>query len=217
MKHFKKFDVNYFVDEEHTDSVYCSCDPDDYCRCGVIQNAKVVQNHKLKTLSVSNISFNNQYIPEEIENYCLTRLMSIHRCFDATSYIVNVSDGYYGEEITSITLIKETDFENDINHLLTLKSNHEKIMFVLKKEYGYIANLISDTTTCSTIELPLSYINCSSGYKLMTKKVDYCYDINENEIIGILFNNIIVDGNNRFKMAKQSYNEETKFKFLILE
>lgn len=160
-----------------------------------------------------------KYYPNDIEEYCLQRLLVSNGAYDATMYEVNIVGGYYGDELGT------TNFENynqlllDIEQLFKLKSDHEKIMFVLQKEYGYIADIIKNTTTAKIVKVKLSEIVLPTllGAKHSTEYfINIDYDYYESAMGVLLDGKKLIDGNNRFGYLYTTKGPNKIFKYVSL-
>jgi hypothetical protein len=124
--------------EEHCN---CNCGDDDYCRCGTITNARVTD---VNLATIHHALIENRKLTE-VESYCVDRILVAYQLYDVNVWNVNVTSGYYGEEIKSITLDSQiaTKCDQDIEAMLALLSNAEKIEFVLNLEYGYLLAILA--------------------------------------------------------------------------
>lgn len=133
------------VDYEYSSGSYnCTCEG--ICRCSTISNAhitsvnpsgmveKYVSHNKIKS-SVS-----------EIEKYCIERIFVCHQVYLPEKWDIGICNGYYGQEVGSVTLYDEHSVYSDIDKMLNLKSDTKKIEFVLTLEYGYILEDLNNRT-----------------------------------------------------------------------
>lgn len=121
----------------------------DFCRCGVIQNARILKlpsniletymdefRPPLKEKSPKKYTVTKKQPWSDLEMYCLDRLFIINQMYDLNKYRVYATGGYYGEEIGGVN-IEDSTFRADVNKMLNMPDN-EKIRFVLNREYGYL-------------------------------------------------------------------------------
>ena len=148
---FERTNLQYDVDYDYVRSE-CTCDAyerNDYCRCTTIERAWVEEiNVKLIIKK-----FYTKYCqePSEINEYCFDRICSAFRIYDKDYYEVESCGGYYGEEIGGVYFEKEEKIVEAYNELLELKSDLEKIQYVLKLEYSYLIDRVLYVTS-ATIE-----------------------------------------------------------------
>lgn len=133
----------YGLDYEYdsvTNCEYRGCSPDDYCRCGTIENARVTEpvcswDYTQKEFKKANL----------ITQYCVERILSCLKVWDCSAYTVNTEGDYYGEVIGSITWDASNEADKLIDKLLSLDSNHDRVRFVLNVEYGHILPAIQQS------------------------------------------------------------------------
>lgn len=150
-KIFERTNLQYNVEYDYDRSA-CTCDAyerGDYCRCTTIERAWV------ESIDVKDIinKLYTKYCKEhsEINEYCFDRICSALRIYDKDYYEIETCGGYYGEEIGGVYFEKEEELVNTYNELLNLKSDIEKIKYVLELEYGYLIDRLTYTTS-ATIE-----------------------------------------------------------------
>lgn len=212
------------VDFEYNTERDCSTrNCDGPCRCGQLTDIVVDSIY----VNYSNFSFshkkefNKAKDLSEVEKYCLNRLISLNGGFDKDNYEADVMGGYYGEEIVGAIFYNKTVLVQEAQALLDLESDIEKVFFVLNKEYGFIAPIISDCTKVEIIDLTLSEIKPSNGTFMLKTQTSYVYNLDMDVIKGIVFNdpNIIVDGNHRYNFLRftNKGKEDTEiFKYIKL-
>lgn len=130
------------------------CCKDDYCRCGVIQNAHVT-------------SVNADYIVKAITKdctdtmlvYCVDRILRASKALELHSWEVNVCGGYYGEEVEGVRLESKVQDE-----LIKMISSLEKLTPIemvkkaLEYEYGYVLPRLQKCTDVKIITVSLSKV-----------------------------------------------------------
>lgn len=115
------------------------CCDNDYCRCGVIENARVTDVPKNFVADL----FNGLSV---FDHYCIDRILACHKVWDTRSYEVRVCGGYYGQEIDGVYFENGFKADNDINALLIQSSDAKKLEFILKLEYGYVLDELEGKT-----------------------------------------------------------------------
>jgi len=205
--------VNYQFDRS-------SCDCDSICRCGRITDARVESvpmSLRLFTfMSVDEskkVKKGPRYDLSEIEQYCVDRLMRVHKVYDLCLYTVNVCGGYYGEEIDSVSFENERDLVLDVQRMLNMKTDVEKIKFVLICEYSYVLDRLEDCTKVSIENVnPKSLLkNNDYASRVKTKKEPYQF-LAECNIVGVVHNGRLIDGYNRLS----SLDLNKKHKYVVL-
>lgn len=138
------FDIEYEEEFECQNGSDC-CD-NDYCRCGVIFNANVTKVGSAENI-VKHIESALDYEKlNAIEHYGVERLASFHKVWDKDRYEVGVCGGYYGQEIDGIYLSDAASLEAKINEFLALKTNRDRIEFLLTEEYGFVHERVQNKT-----------------------------------------------------------------------
>lgn len=73
-----------------------------------------------------------------IDIYCLERIYKLNGIYDISNFEYSTRKDYYGDEVDNISFIKQSKLDVDIQLFLKLKTNKQKIEYVLMKEYNYI-------------------------------------------------------------------------------
>jgi hypothetical protein len=217
------FSTDYSIEVDYDTSRNCnsSCH-NDMCRCGVITNTSIESvNVSWSDFRFSQKKgfFGKKHL-SEVDKYCLNRLIALNGGFNKENYELNISNGYYGEELIGCYFNNETKLVKEAQELLDLETEIEKIFFVLKKEYSYIAPLIADCNQVELIKVKLSNIQPSSGGLMMKSQTSYLYNVEEeDEVKGILFGdmNLIVDGNHRLSYLINKLGDSSKKQFTYIK
>jgi hypothetical protein len=146
-----------------------NCCDRDYCRCGQITNIKITTN--VKVWELLGLHFNQCNQNDLINYYCIERILSLNNVWDKNNWGVNISGGYYGEEIHGCSLKDETynTIEKQLEEYNELGSYSEGVEYVLNLEYGYIIEDLKDSIY-SIIEIPRESIRL--GQQDYRKKLD---------------------------------------------
>lgn len=127
-------DFRFFfeIDYDRTSCTGCT----DYCRCSRICDPRIVDIPSPVEVVQEII---RRVYPDWsiITEYCIDRLLFLNKVYASDSFHIGVCGGYYGEEIDSVT-IDNNSAQTQIDQLLKLKKNSDKIEFVLNAEYGYL-------------------------------------------------------------------------------
>lgn len=187
--------------EHHCDESGC----DSICRCSTIVNTKItsvdtnqivdtIYNKYFKTSkeekrdSKLNEILNN--IDKTINLYTIDRIVRTNRLWDKDNFEVNISNGYYGEEVNSVNLeysiAKKT--EEDIESSIEIDDLSKRIEFLLQLEYGYILpELIGKNYKVDTIKKEDIVFGSDGHYrKIQRENLDHYNDINYQGIRGIV-------------------------------
>ena len=225
-KTYKNFKIGYgttcMIDSAHDYEYDCSlygCDS--ICRCGKITNLKIKkvnnspnylvieQLYKDKANKIRKKSYNLT----EIEKYCADRLMRIYKAYDKNLYSLEVSNGYYGEEISGFEFENYDEMLDSINTMLEKETDIQKIKFVLSEEYSYLLDDLKYTTKTTIEKIQLEYICLNREYCSRLKKdSSYAsYNFELNLPVGVVkrINNqyFLVDGYHRFTALKDNEKE----------
>lgn len=142
------------------------CNP--ICRCSTIENA-IVEEVDLKNIRDRICSSK----ADKITQYCVDRLLRIHKIYESNKWEISIQRGYYGEEIGDVILGCPAPLHDDLVHLSTLKSNAEKILFVLQREYGYVLPILVDLKEWNVAKImtkDLSFGNTEYRKKVFMEK-----------------------------------------------
>jgi len=183
-----------------------SCCDHDYCRCGVITNAHI------KSVNINYvIDLMTKDCQDELLCYCVDRVMRISKVMDVNSWKINISGGYYGEEVHGVSLIEEAEKDTS-NMLVELDklTNIDKIKKLLEYEYGWVLPKLKSLTRVKISEIPLEDINLfNDSYvrKLSKESIDYYKDYKLPRAVCILaadHSNIVIDGYHRMMSAQKN-------------
>ena len=166
--------VDYDSDMYYACANGSDCCKDDYCRCGTITNARVI-SIDFDVLLNSFFKLKHEKSDSElIDSYCIDRILRNSSLKDLSSWKVNVTSGYYGQEVHGCT-----PDENVINELKELfqsligKSDVEKIKICLKNEYGYLLpelELVKDATICNGVDINTINLFNQNHYRKLNQK-----------------------------------------------
>ena len=129
----------------------CTCN-DWPCRCTTIKNAWIENiniNEVMSAILIRNFKSKNL---TEIDLYCFDRICRVNHIWDKEYYEIEVCPGYYGEEIGGVFFENEKKVVMELNKLLTLNSDIDKIKYILELEYGYIIDSVKSCHNVSVID-----------------------------------------------------------------
>jgi hypothetical protein len=131
----------YYIEYDY-DRTGCICsDLNDYCRCTQIINTKITE---IKVDAIIN-AFKEIHKSNSILTYCIDRLCRINKVYDPNSFQLEIREGYYGQEINSITFNNFSKIESEIKELGSLNHSNQ-ILYVLNLEYGHLLPGLRDLT-----------------------------------------------------------------------
>lgn len=110
----------------------CDCPPDDYCRCGTIENARVTGISPWNANSLLGLCDGD-------ETEKLLAFMFFRHCFDEDDFEVTTCRGYYGEEIDDVRMTPGGYHKiNNFNRLLEEDENLACLCMILTHHYSYV-------------------------------------------------------------------------------
>lgn len=198
-------EINHCCDYDYNTHHACnygsSCCDNDYCRCGVINDARIV-SVDLDQLMSALVKKQNLSV---IDHYVLDRLVRICELYSKAHWEVNIQSGYYGQEVSGC----RGNFEPLIVHLRKINelSGVDKIKYVLEAEYGYLTEFIKTMQAVCVEEVKLSDIDLfNDNHMKKLKHVDIYKDHKLPRAV-VRHNGgsryAIVDGYHRVMAAKQ--------------
>ena len=141
---FKKTNLQWLMDYDYERS-RCHCGAfrrGDYCRCTKIEHAWIDEIHVYKVIS----ELYNKYskTDSDVDKYCFDRICTAFKIYDKNYYEIEVSAGYYGEEIDGIYFNNEEKLIKAYYGLCSL--DIEKVKYCLKLEYSYLIDSVDKAT-----------------------------------------------------------------------
>lgn len=214
-----RFSIEVDYDTERNCNSY-GCDG--ICRCGRLVNMEIseisVDYNDFKFLHKKGMKKAKDL--SDVDKYCLTRLIALNGGYDKDNYEPIAVGGYYGEELGESYFHNKDTLINDAQKMLNLKTDIEKVFFVLRKEYSFIAPLIADCTNVEIVQVKLCDVTASNGAIMLKAQDSYLYDFEGDEIKGILYgdDNLLIDGNHRysFLVTKKGMNSKKHFSYISL-
>lgn len=194
---------------------------DSICRCSRIVNATI----RTMNVTYSNFEFKKKnpktdrmikHKISDIEAYCIGRLILAHGGRNVDSYEINTTQGYYDEE-AYVTFNNKIQLTEDVEKLVNMKKDIDKVFFVLEKEYSFIADIIKTCTNVDIINIKPSSIQPSTGSMMLKRQESYVFDIYEGDIVGIVKDgHLLVDGNHRYSYIRTHNLQDKNFKYISL-
>jgi hypothetical protein len=162
-------EYDYDYHRECENGSYC-CD-NDYCRCGTIINASVLSIDPERVVAILSAPLRST-----MQRYCVDRLLRITGAFSINSWEVNITGGYYGEEVHGVKL--HDDIKNTIiNELIALDklSRTDKVKKLLELEYGYVLPRLKEASSIKISKVAIGnikFVNDSYTKKVAAKDIN---------------------------------------------
>jgi hypothetical protein len=199
----------------------------DICRCSTIINTNVYKVDisdivdkiyeeifdNTKSISRNGIINSLLYGIDDLDKYLIDRILTIYKVWDNNNWDIEITNGYYGEEIGDVKLKENIadKIEDDIINITSLGSLNEKIEFLLKKEYGYILTEL-ENLNYKLIKIQKNDIIITNKQQLdlvNSKDLEYYLDKNYNKIRGIVTKKgdkyRLIDGYHRITSTDNQY------------
>lgn len=151
------YDIDGYYDCENN-----GCKDEGICRCYTI-NAVTINN--IDITSMSNLIFTSLFdtnsieykrdnkineliygFDNEIDIYCIDRILRINKLYNPSSWNPEWGPGYYGDELESINMddIIYKKVIDSIDKIRCFKTLKEKVEYVLIEEYGFLLNKVKN-------------------------------------------------------------------------
>lgn len=198
--------ADYDYDTHYACKNGSDCCDNDYCRCGIIQNAcvtKVNTDYIVKTLTED--VKDDIFLP-----YCIDRIIRTSKILDLSSWEVDVGGGYYGEEVNGVRL--DASVINDLITSLTELENLspvDKVKKLLEREYGYVLPRLEKLSDAKVVEVDLDSIKLFNDEylrKISKDTVDFYKDYNLPRGVCVKAGKLysVVDGYHRMLSAQKN-------------
>lgn len=229
-------DYRFMIDIGYEDSGICmgeNCG-DGPCRCSTIEETRVdddinglftgVLSYMMKKIKTKNLKTNRTVKSDQflnaVQRYCIERLCVHHRVYDAELFDIDIVGGYYGEEIGSVTFENQKNLNKDIIYVLNdCKKDIDRIKYVLKLEYAYILDSIAYTTNVDIDWFNAKDIakNSVELHRIKNNDAEYIFELDpKNDPIGIIHDNVLIDGHNRTKKVLQDVDSNKECCYIVL-
>ena len=156
-------DFKYMVSYDY-DTIYSceesGCNEEGICRCGHITNtylnkvdvSAIVTNiySEIFDNSIStkrNNAINSLWgISSEIQKYTIDRILRVNKIWKPEFWNINVSGGYYGQEIDEVILIEDMvlKINSQLEMAFQIDNLSERVEYLLTLENGFILDDIKD-------------------------------------------------------------------------
>ena len=230
-------DFKYMVSYDY-DTIYSceesGCNEEGICRCGHITNtylnkvdvSAIVTNiySEIFDNSIStkrNNAINSLWgISEEIQKYTIDRILRVNKIWKPQFWDINVSGGYYGQEIDEVVLIEDMvlKINSQLERAFQIDNLTERVEYLLTLENGFILDDIKDKKYhISVIDIDdIIFSNTEHKRKIIIEELEHYSDRNYPGIRGIVKKDGIkwklIDGYHRL-----SKTENKLVKVLVIE
>ena len=200
-------DFKYMVSYDY-DTIYSceesGCNEEGICRCGHITNTYLnkVDVSAIVTNIYSEI-FDNSIstkrhnainslwgISEEIQKYTIDRILRVNKIWKPQFWEINVSGGYYGQEIDEVVLIEDVvlKINSQLERAFQIDNLTERVEYLLTLENGFILDDIKDKKyQISVIDIDdIIFSNTEHKRKVVIEELEHYSDRNYSGIRGIV-------------------------------
>ena len=223
-------DFKWYIDTTTDTEHPC---PNNYCRNFGICNCLIIRDTKIRSINFNRVvdSISTQVLhPDSIvysldekinkvvygfdrdfDFYCIERICASQKLWDPKSWQVNITDGYYGQVIESVS-IKEPLFTmllERLEDLFSQKNVRERATFLLNEEYGFVSqDLVDKRWRISIVDTQdLVYPSREHFNRIQVSHKDQI-DSRRTKIQGVCKRNgnllEVIDGHHRLKVNTES-------------
>ena len=230
-------DFKYMVSYDY-DTIYSceesGCNEEGICRCGHITNTylnkvdvSAIVNNIYSEIFDNSIStkrnnvINSLWgISSEIQKYTIDRILRVNKIWKPEFWNINVSGGYYGQEIDEVILIEDMvlKINSQLEMAFQIDNLSERVEYLLTLENGFILDDIKDKKYhISVIDIDdIIFSNTEHKRKVVIEELEHYSDRNYSGIRGIVKKDGIkfklIDGYHRL-----SKTENKLVKVLVIE
>jgi hypothetical protein len=200
-------DFKYMVSYDY-DTIYSceesGCIEEGICRCGYITNTYLykVDVSAIATNIYSEI-FNNSIstkrhnainslwgISEDIEKYTIDRILRINKIWKPEFWDINISGGYYGQEVDEVVLIEDVvkRINSQLEKAFEIDNLKERIDYLLELENGFLLEDIKNGQyNISVIDIDdVVFTNPDHKRRVLMEELEHYSDKNYLGIRGIV-------------------------------
>lgn len=230
-------DFKYMVSYDY-DTIYSceesGCNEEGICRCGHITDTylnkvdvSAIVNNIYSEIFDNSIStkrnnvINSLWgISSEIQKYTIDRILRVNKIWKPEFWNINVSGGYYGQEIDEVILIEDMvlKINSQLEMAFQIDNLSERVEYLLTLENGFILDDIKDKKYhISVIDIDdIIFSNTEHKRKVVIEELEHYSDRNYSGIRGIVKKDGIkwklIDGYHRL-----SKTENKLVKVLVIE
>lgn len=152
-----KYHVNYNLTYRYENDDYCYGPGND---CSENYNYQYIDSVNIEYVyRLDNSFFKKKYkVDSLIDIYCLERIYKLNGIYNVENFECSVKPDYYGDEVDVVSFNNQSKIDSDVQSFLKLKTNKQKIEYVLMKEYNYILPEINDKKSWIVKSIPVKNI-----------------------------------------------------------
>ncbi|MHD0644354.1 hypothetical protein ACYPKM_01790 [Pseudomonas aeruginosa] len=201
----------------------CKRDLDLTCLCGLSEAPELRSNDGISPEDIlcyhrprdddEGFPVIENYVPTEIERYCIQRLMVLNGCYLERNYHEPVK----GRNGNSVVFEHQDQLLYQINRMLNLPTDVEKLLYTLHREYGFIDAQVAGAKSVRVVTRKLHEVIPKLQLATLKRHTSYPYKLKPDDIMGVLFNGTeLVDGRQRVAYGSHSACIVSEFQFLEL-
>jgi len=192
----------------HENCVGDECDHEYSCEeygCDSICRCSKIIDWRAKSINIRRIIDSQWKDATEIEKYAINRILNHSHFVDPDYWEPDIGPGYYGEEIRGVFFEGDTELLGQkITQMLEMKSEAEKVEFILANEYGYLLDELKDRSW-HIEEINRQVVQMNQEYK---SKIDIDKRDVGTDILGI----VVAVGNGRHYRLIDGFHRTTSCK-----
>lgn len=180
------------------------CNEEGLCRCGKLVNIslKEVDISEISTEIYSRLFDNSVYtkrnnsinslwgITPEIDKYTIDRILRINKVWKPEFWDINITGGYYGQEIDEIVLVEDIvqKLKTQLELAFEVNNLKERIEYLLELENGFILDDIKEKDyKVSIIDInDIIFSNTEHQRRIIIEEIEHYSDENYKGIRGIV-------------------------------
>lgn len=187
---------------------------DEICRCSTITNARVVVvNFTSLVSSIMDIYFKNSKstsrnfkintiiggVNRDVEFYTIDRILRINRVYRPECWEIQITAGYYGQEIDDIILKPDIalNIESQLLTAFEIVNLKLRVEYLLNLEYGYIIDDLKNKDYFIS-EIPFDSIEVGSDYQKTLASRNYLSHYSDSNYNS--FRAIVIQKDDKFRL-----------------
>jgi len=221
---------NNFIHVDYKYIYSCSesgCDMEGICRCGEIINPCISDVYVSRIANeIYSIYFDGGVsskrsitiqslwgITPDLNKYAIDRILRHNKIWSPLNWDVNISNGYYGQEIEDILFVPDVGrkIEKEIEYALNIDSKEKLIYHLIEIEYGFVLDKLKNKSFfLKTVPITDIVFGNDKHFKNVIKEdLDFYSDRNYNGIRGVAIKSgkkyKIIDGYHRCSKTENEY------------
>lgn len=198
-----KYSVSYNYDTEYS-CEESGCIEEGICRCGHITNTYLTKvDITALTTNIYMEIFDNSIstkrhntinslwgITEEVEKYTIDRILRINKVWKPEFWEINVSGGYYGQEVSDVVFVEDMvqKLNIQLEKAFEIDNLTKRIEYLLELENGFILDDLKDKRySVSVIDIDdIIFPNKDHKKRVLIEELEHYSDRNYKGIRGIV-------------------------------